>query len=190
MILPQYQSYGFGRFLIEFSYILSKEENILGTPEKPLSDLGLISYMNYWKYKILKIAVDKTEISLSDISKETNMTPGDILGALNYWKMVRTKDGEKDEAIYVYSKDVDKMKQPRLSVKPDGLRWVQFVSHFQPRTFQEDDEGTDVLDICQEANDDHGDQGNYEAIEDCKDHEDHEETDTESDATITNDIIT
>lgn len=169
MILPQYQSYGFGRFLIEFSYILSREENILGTPEKPLSDLGLISYMNYWKYKILQVAKDKEEISISDISNVTNMTPGDILGALDYWKMIRKRDGEKGEAIYLYSKDVDKMKEPRLSVKSDSLRWVQFVSHFQPRTFQEDDEVTDASQSSQE---------------------DHDETDTESDATITHDIIT
>lgn len=174
MILPQYQSYGFGRFLTEFSYILSKEENILGTPEKPLSDLGLISYMNYWKYRILKVAHDKEEISISDISNETNMTPSDILGALNYWKMVRKKEGEKGEAIYVYSNDVKKMKQPRLSVKPDNLRWVQFISHFQPRSFQEDE-------------DENEDEGEIEKSPSPQ--EDHDETDVESDVTITNDLI-
>ncbi|MEQ2186113.1 K(lysine) acetyltransferase [Goodea atripinnis] len=68
LTLPPYQRRGYGKFLIAFSYELSKLENAVGSPEKPLSDLGKLSYRSYWSWVLLEILRDfRGTLSIKDL---------------------------------------------------------------------------------------------------------------------------
>jgi len=81
LTLPQHQRHGYGRLLIEFSYELSKKENKLGSPEKPLSDLGLLGYRAYWAEAIVDLLLSSTdgELSIDEIAQKTAITHADVM---------------------------------------------------------------------------------------------------------------
>lgn len=51
-IFPPFQKRGLGKLLIEYSYYLSRKSKIIGTPERPLSTEGLLTYLKYWSNTI------------------------------------------------------------------------------------------------------------------------------------------
>lgn len=95
LTLPQYQRMGYGRLLIEFSYELSKKEGKVGSPEKPLSDLGLLSYRAYWSDILITLLIEHgKEITIDDISSMTSMTTTDILHTLKTLNILRYYKGQ------------------------------------------------------------------------------------------------
>lgn len=93
MTLPIRQRRGWGNFLIDFSYLLSKKEKRLGTPEKPLSDLGLVTYRTYWKLAIYQYLLSVPEgqqpsLSIDDISTATSIVPEEVYYILKDNKLV------------------------------------------------------------------------------------------------------
>ncbi|XP_072347753.1 histone acetyltransferase KAT6B isoform X4 [Scyliorhinus torazame] len=133
MIMPQYQRQGFGRFLIDFSYLLSRQEGQAGSPEKPLSDLGRLSYLAYWKSVILEYLQRHQDkhISIKGISRETGMCPHDIARTLQQLKMI---DKQHCKFVIIRRKKmiqehVGKLhSNPRVNeVDQESLRWTPLV---------------------------------------------------------------
>ncbi|XP_077202129.1 histone acetyltransferase KAT6B isoform X3 [Paroedura picta] len=130
MIMPQYQRQGFGRFLIDFSYLLSRREGQAGSPEKPLSDLGRVSYLAYWKSVVLEYLYchHEKQISIKGMSRATGMCPHDIATTLQQHSMIDRRE-EKFVLIRrekLISNHMEKLKtNPRINeVDPESLRWT------------------------------------------------------------------
>nr|XP_061822590.1 histone acetyltransferase KAT6B-like isoform X2 [Nerophis lumbriciformis] len=134
MIMPQYQRQGFGRFLIDFSYLLTRQEGQAGSPEKPLSDLGRLSYLAYWKSVILEYLYKHPDkhVSVKGISRATGMCPHDIAATLQHLGMIDRQDGRvvlirREQLI---QRHMERLRaNPRWNeVDPDALRWTRSTS--------------------------------------------------------------
>ncbi|XP_064900359.1 histone acetyltransferase KAT8 [Columba livia] len=129
LTLPPYQRRGYGKFLIAFSYELSKLENTVGSPEKPLSDLGKLSYRSYWSWVLLEILRDfRGTLSIKDLSQMTSITQSDIISTLQSLNMVKYWKGQ--HVICVTPKLVEEhlksaqYKRPPITVDSICLRWA------------------------------------------------------------------
>ena len=102
LTLPPYQRHGYGKFLIAFSYELSRREGRLGTPERPLSDLGMVSYRSYWAYAILRALLARARhgsISIKALSDETAIRTDDVLSTLQALNLIKC-DRDRPETSF------------------------------------------------------------------------------------------
>ena len=128
LTLPPYQRKGYGKLLIAFSYELSKMEGVQGSPEKPLSDLGKLSYRSYWSWVLLEILRDfRGTLSIKDLSAMTSITQNDIITTLQSLNLVKYWKGQ--HVICVTPKLVEEhlksseYKRPTLTVDVSCIRW-------------------------------------------------------------------
>ncbi|KAG9316213.1 histone acetyltransferase, MYST superfamily, partial [Chiua virens] len=126
LTLPQHQRYGYGKLLIEFSYELSKKEGKLGSPEKPLSDLGLLGYRAYWAEVIVELLLNTTdELSIDDIAQKTSITHADIMNTCTTLQLFRHWKGQHIICLSdaVLEKHEKVRSKRRRRIHPEHLIW-------------------------------------------------------------------
>jgi len=121
LVLPPYQRKGYGHFLIEFSYELSKRENKIGSPEKPLSDLGLVGYRTYWQSVLLRIIKNnpKMNFTLRELSLLTSIRHEDIVSTLGSMNMLKYWKGE--HSLCVTPKMVEDFLSEHQNIKMEPM---------------------------------------------------------------------
>ncbi|KAJ4048967.1 Histone acetyltransferase [Fusarium oxysporum] len=140
LTLPIHQRKGYGNLLIDFSYLLTKVEEKTGSPEKPLSDMGLVSYRNYWRLvlcryflKVMENEKHATEgLSIKRISADTGMTPDDVISAL---EGLRALVRDPQTKVYAFRVDLDYCREyvgkweakGYVQLKSEALVWTPYV---------------------------------------------------------------
>lgn len=126
LTLPQHQRHGYGKLLMDFSYELSKKEGRLGSPEKPLSDLGLLGYRSYWAEKIIELLLNAEEdLSIDEIAQKTSITHGDIHYTCSTLQLFKHYKGQHvicltDAIIEQHNRQMAKKKRRIVS---EALTW-------------------------------------------------------------------
>lgn len=133
LTLPIHQRKGYGNLLIDFSYLLTRIEGKTGSPEKPLSDMGLVSYRNYWRLILsYQLRNQKTPLSIADISDRTGMTADDIVSGLEGLRAIVRDPMTKTYALRLDYKRFEEVignweSKGYLQLNPDALIWTPYI---------------------------------------------------------------
>jgi histone acetyltransferase MYST1 len=133
LTLPPWQKKGYGKFLISMSYALSKIEGRTGSPEKPLSDLGQISYRSYWSYVLLGRLLevlseegneDGALTNMERLSSDTGIAHDDVVYTMHQQQLLKIWKGQHVVTLHkkVLEERVKNAKKMRLC-DPAFLTW-------------------------------------------------------------------
>lgn len=91
LVFPPWQRKGLGALLMGVSYEISRREELLGGPEKPISELGKKGYKRFWAGEIarwfLSLKIPENEegemvVDVEQCSEATWIAPEDCLAVL------------------------------------------------------------------------------------------------------------
>jgi len=126
LVLPQHQRKGYGKLLIDTAYQITIREGKVGSPEKPLSDLGQLSFRSYWTQVLLQaLSAHRGNLSIGDISSMTAIKTEDIISTLQSLNLIKFWKGQ--HVISVSPKIVDEHLRANgrssLRCNPQHLTW-------------------------------------------------------------------
>ncbi|MCO5554282.1 hypothetical protein L7F22_007810 [Adiantum nelumboides] len=125
LTLPPFQRKGYGRFLIAL-------EGKVGTPERPLSDLGHVSFKSYWSRALLEALRDHgANLSIKDLSLMTGIRNDDIINTLQSLNLIKYYRGQ--HIISVSAKVIEEhvktfSPQPFWVIDAAKLSWTPLES--------------------------------------------------------------
>lgn len=126
VVLPPYQRMGFSSILISLAYEIARRGGHPGGPEEPLSDLGELTFLSFWRDDIVSLVLQYGEISKIDvISKMTGFKESQINMTLTKFHLVKGEDEHKRlvwnmDAVRYYATDIKHMKR----IDPMLLIWL------------------------------------------------------------------
>jgi len=126
LVLPQHQRKGYGKLLIDLAYHITMREGKVGSPEKPLSDLGQLSFRSYWTEVLLDaLRSHRGNLSIKDLAVRTAIHSDDIIATLQSLNLIRFWKGQ--HVISVSPKIVDEHlrtnRRQSLRCEPTLLTW-------------------------------------------------------------------
>lgn len=97
LVFPPYQRRQLGTLLIEFSYCISRQQNLITGPELPLSPFGLICYLYYWSNLIAFELLDgqlseRASVSLNELSQATGIRVEDVTTTVTHLGCLDSND--------------------------------------------------------------------------------------------------
>eukprot|EP01111_Echinosteliopsis_oligospora_P005451 TRINITY_DN1879_c0_g1_i1.p1 TRINITY_DN1879_c0_g1~~TRINITY_DN1879_c0_g1_i1.p1 ORF type:complete len:401 (-),score=63.17 TRINITY_DN1879_c0_g1_i1:108-1310(-) len=136
LTIPPFQRKGYGKLLISFSYELSKKEQKVGTPEKPLSDLGLLSFRSYWTQVLLEILrKHRGNLSIKDISAMTAIKTEDIISTLQSLNLIKYWRGQHIIAVdpKIIEDHLKNTGKNTVRIEPKNLHWAPMPVASKPK---------------------------------------------------------
>ncbi|KAL6937830.1 hypothetical protein ACO0RG_004354 [Hanseniaspora osmophila] len=144
---PNLHNKQWGQYIIHFSYLLSSIAGSYGSPEKPLSDLGLLSYRKYWKFQVLRALItlatsleNKVQhsnfpntsflsVSLHDLSVLTGMIATDVVFGLEQLHVLHQNAGKEYKIeinVNQWKRDKKYLLWLNNILKIDGVKYLDW----------------------------------------------------------------
>ncbi|EUC46617.1 hypothetical protein COCMIDRAFT_35729 [Bipolaris oryzae ATCC 44560] len=129
LVFPPWQKQGLGQLLMGASYEMSRREERLGGPEKPLSDLGRIAYNHYWSQTLARTLLScpsKKTLTVQELREKTYIVPEDIIATLQLMDVLEQKKKGGADAVINKAKvrawaDKHKVDVKSCPVDPDAF---------------------------------------------------------------------
>lgn len=101
--------------ILPLGYALSKNENVIGSPERPLSDQGETLYYRFWMEKITDYVLrTKGKTPICKMSRDIFITEEDIAFTLEKMGLLKRKEGPEGTQLLEIS--ISKLRTAAASV--------------------------------------------------------------------------